>query len=203
MPPTSWFLQLFLKSHQTLSCCYSFYLPNQCFMQRTVFLYRENRYAAFYLSDGRVGSGEVLNDPLGEALWGSRAGEGRMFCILGSLVLCLNARPLYFSHPSSPGIIFLGEEKAEKQIMGDTRLCICVQDHRQLLGGRGVSVVGWMGTNVSASGGYYRGNISSREMLGSFPPGGLTGGNRLPHWGDFPGLPNGRRKMEKLSLDSF
>lgn len=30
-------LQFFLNSKQTHSCCYSFYLPNQCLMERTVF----------------------------------------------------------------------------------------------------------------------------------------------------------------------
>lgn len=39
MPPTSWFLKLFLKSQQTLSCCYSFYLPKPCLMERIAFLY--------------------------------------------------------------------------------------------------------------------------------------------------------------------
>lgn len=87
--------------------------------------------------------------------------------------------------------------------MGDTRLFICVQDQRQLLGSLGVYVVGWMGTNVSASGAITEVKSHPGKCWGVSFPGGLTGGRRLPHRDDCPGLPNGRRKMEKLSLDSF
>lgn len=98
-------------------------------MERPVFLYCED---SFYW---RVGSREVLKDPLGEALWGASAGKGRLFCILGSFMPCLNARQLYFTGLSSPGIIFPGEEKAERQINGMQiwkTLSHGVHDHRKL-----------------------------------------------------------------------